>query len=697
MKRILSLVVGLLCMACPIAAHAFCGFYVSGADSKLFADATQVVLMREGTRTVLSMQNDYKGPPADFALVVPVPVVLQKENVKTLAREVFDRVDKLASPRLVEYWEQDPCSQHGFGDLKVGAGGGSVQGFGSGHGRLGGAHTVKIEAQFEVGEYEIVILSAQDSSGLDAWLRENNYKIPEKAEPALRPYVQAGSKFFVAKVNVTKVKFDKEGRATLSPLRFHYDTDKFELPVKLGMLNSSGTQDLIVHILAPNQRYVVANYPNATIPTNIDVAEAARPAFGAFYASLLDKTLEKNPGAVVTEYAWGASNCDPCPGGSAGLSQSDIATLGGDVLPSASTGTVGPGGGPPTLKQGDVTVSAGLPKEIVQRVVRQQFGRFRLCYENGLRSNPSLAGKVTAKFKIDEKGEVISSQDSGSTMPDNGVTSCIVRQYKPLNFPAPEGGAKVDVTYTIEFSPGAGASPTPGGRGGGLGLIGVGGNFILTRLHARYGKDSLAADLVFKAAEPIVGGREIRSEKGDLETGAKKDSTNNFQARYAIRHEWKGPIACKDPVRGRWGGPWPKTDADGGIIGFDTPQPAQPITATKTAYAARSLVLASYVPKGVPELGVVAGNIATAPPPEAVDPVQPTNAGGEDAKPPPVSADASGDASLAPVTTEKSKCGCRVIGTRDVADEGAALGGLALAVVLRCARRARGERGRRSR
>src|ERR1044072_8645064 len=92
------------------AADAFCGFYVSGADAKLFNNATLVVMMREGTRTVLSMQNNYQGPPERFAMVLPVPVVLQKENVKTLPRNVFDHVDQLAAPRLVEYWEQDPCA-----------------------------------------------------------------------------------------------------------------------------------------------------------------------------------------------------------------------------------------------------------------------------------------------------------------------------------------------------------------------------------------------------------------------------------------------------------------------------------------------------------------------------------------------------------------------------------------------------------
>ena len=91
-------------------AQAFCGFFVAGSNAKLTNNASQVVLMRKGNRTVMTMSNTYQGPPENFAMVVPVPVVLQKENVKTLPADVFDRVDSLSAPRLVEYWEQDPCS-----------------------------------------------------------------------------------------------------------------------------------------------------------------------------------------------------------------------------------------------------------------------------------------------------------------------------------------------------------------------------------------------------------------------------------------------------------------------------------------------------------------------------------------------------------------------------------------------------------
>src|SRR5829696_989255 len=91
-------------------AEAFCGFYVSPGDAPLLADATQVVLMRKGTRTVLSMQNNYKGPPSAFAMVIPVPVVLKETDVKTLPKAVFEAVERMGAPRLVEYWEQDPCN-----------------------------------------------------------------------------------------------------------------------------------------------------------------------------------------------------------------------------------------------------------------------------------------------------------------------------------------------------------------------------------------------------------------------------------------------------------------------------------------------------------------------------------------------------------------------------------------------------------
>ncbi len=311
------------------AAHAFCGFYVGGAGADLYNDATVVVMMRDGSRTVLSMQNDYEGPTSAFAMVVPVPEVLSEDDVKTLPREVFAKIDTLAAPRLVEYWEQDPCAPL-YDDMVLG---GALRSLGYEMEMSAapdeGDYGVTIEAKFAVGEYDIVILSAKDSSGLDTWLRKSGYNIPEKAETVLRGYVAQGTKFFVAKVDPDRVTFDK-GRAVLSPLRIAYDDERFGLPVRLGMLNARGPQDLIVHILAKNQRYELANKPNTTIPTNLRVDERVKKDFGSFYEAVLANTFRHNPGAVVTEYSWQSGSCDPCPGPT--LDGNDVASLGGDLL-----------------------------------------------------------------------------------------------------------------------------------------------------------------------------------------------------------------------------------------------------------------------------------------------------------------------------------------------------------------------------
>ena len=327
MRRLMAAIAGLGVLLGAGPASAFCGFYVSGAGTDLYNNATMVVMMRDGTRTVLSMQNNYDGPPEDFAMVVPVPVVLGEEDVKTLPDAIFARVDQLAAPRLVEYWEQDPCAPQVY-PAPMAMATGAMPDMAEAE-ETGGDLGVTVEAEFVVGEYDIAILSANDSSGLDTWLRREGYRVPEGAEPVLRPYVAQGTKFFVARVDVERVT-RVDGRAVLSPLRFHYDSETFSLPVRLGLLNSRGQQDLIVHVLARGQRYEVANYDNVMIPTNLVVSHGVRGEFGPFYASLLDRTLERHRGAVVTEYAWDASSCDPCP--TPGLTPDEITTLGADVV-----------------------------------------------------------------------------------------------------------------------------------------------------------------------------------------------------------------------------------------------------------------------------------------------------------------------------------------------------------------------------
>jgi hypothetical protein len=287
--------------------------------------------MRKGNRTVMTMSNSYQGPPENFAMVVPVPVVLQKENVKTLPADVFDRVDSLSAPRLVEYWEQDPCRPQVEYDQRLAARSGAPRSLMKAKKEAADDLGVTIEAKFVAGEYQILILSATDSSGLETWLRREKYSIPQGAAEALAPYIRDRSKFFVAKVDIAKVKRDAQGVVQLSPLRFSFDANELRLPVRLGLLNAGGKQDLIVYVIHPTARFEVANYANTFIPTNLEVADGVRHNFPAFFAELFDATVEKmGRKVVVTEYAWQTTGCDPCP--TPPLSADDLATLGLDVL-----------------------------------------------------------------------------------------------------------------------------------------------------------------------------------------------------------------------------------------------------------------------------------------------------------------------------------------------------------------------------
>ncbi|MES1182375.1 MAG: AgmX/PglI C-terminal domain-containing protein [Myxococcales bacterium] len=113
----------------------------------------------------------------------------------------------------------------------------------------------------------------------------------------------------------------------------------------------------------------------------------------------------------------------------------------------------------PKVRMGATTVSGRLPPEVIQRIVRQNFGRFRLCYEQGLGRNPNLAGKVAARFVIGRDGNVSNVSNGGAELADQGVVSCVLSAFYGLSFPEPEGGL-VTVTYPIQFEPGGGSTAT---------------------------------------------------------------------------------------------------------------------------------------------------------------------------------------------------------------------------------------------
>ena len=124
MKRPLSLLFGLAALAvaaAPAPADAFCGFFVSKADTKIFNKASKVVLARDGDRTVMTMSNDFKGEPKEFAVVVPVPTFLQKEQIHVGEQSLVDHLDAFTAPRLVEYFDENPCDRRRYMEMSRGA------------------------------------------------------------------------------------------------------------------------------------------------------------------------------------------------------------------------------------------------------------------------------------------------------------------------------------------------------------------------------------------------------------------------------------------------------------------------------------------------------------------------------------------------------------------------------------------------
>ncbi len=298
-------------------AMAFCGFYVSKADGTLKNKTSQVILVRDGEHTVITMYNDFKGNTKDFAMVVPVPVVLEKKDIKVVDQAIFNTLNEYSQARLVEYYDQNPCSpgldeDRLSGNILYAPTMNKAQGESMKRKDLG----VRVEAKYLVGEYDILILSAKESTGLKTWLDENGYKIPSGADEVLEPYIKSNLKFFVAKVNEEEKK--KMPGNFLRPLQISFNSPKFMLPIRLGMANADGDQDLLVYAFSRKGRVECTNYRTMSLPTGNKIPLFVKNNFSNFYTNLFQHQWDKEgQSAVWLEYAWDVSpssyyHCDPC-------------------------------------------------------------------------------------------------------------------------------------------------------------------------------------------------------------------------------------------------------------------------------------------------------------------------------------------------------------------------------------------------
>jgi len=310
----MKIVILVLCLVGTITvgatAEAFCGFYVARADTTLFNKASQVVLVRDGDRTVITMANDFEGDVEDFAIVIPVPTPIQREQINVGDRAIIEHLDAYTAPRLVEYHDPDPCAVVGRRELRS-MDMSALPEATTEQERSARAEGVTIEARYTVGEYDILILSADQSDGLVRWLNDNGYRMPRGASRIVDSYLRQDMRFFVARVNITEQA--RLGYRYLRPLQVAYESNRFMLPVRLGTLNAKGKQELYIYALTRTGRVETTNYRTVRMPSDIDVPEFVQQEFGDFYRTMFARRTEaENDRAVFLEYAWDMAWCDPC-------------------------------------------------------------------------------------------------------------------------------------------------------------------------------------------------------------------------------------------------------------------------------------------------------------------------------------------------------------------------------------------------
>jgi hypothetical protein len=268
-----------------------------------------------------------------------VPTFIERKQIGVVEPKTVDHIDAYTAPRLVEYHDPDPCAP--------------MMVMRSDRLRLATAaapptpkvaqptsYGVTIEASYDVAEYDVLILSAKESNGLESWLTDNGYRIPQGAAAVLASYIKQNMRFFVAKVNLERMQIG--GNKYLRPLQVRYESAKFMLPLRLGTVNASGPQDLIIYALSRNGRVETTNYRTVKLPSDIDVPLYVKDEFGKFYTAMFDQVVrEQDMRAVFTEYAWDMGWCDPCAGNP--LSNDELVELGARWIGGAGSPAYMPG------------------------------------------------------------------------------------------------------------------------------------------------------------------------------------------------------------------------------------------------------------------------------------------------------------------------------------------------------------------
>ncbi|HTJ80509.1 MAG TPA: DUF2330 domain-containing protein [Polyangiaceae bacterium] len=469
----------------------------------------RVIVLREGDRSIVTLSARVDAKAERVAWLYPIDAV-GDGGVDALAPTPVDpkivrAVADVSGPKIQEYWELDPCELH----TAIGPGPGPSSGSDAAPKPKDDASASKAPG------FDVSLVHGKLDDAKDA-LKKKGLELPKSAEAALSAYLDAGKTIVVADV-ATK---DLDG-GRLPPLRIETTSTAFTLPTRLAATREGAALEIFV--IAPGVRFEAESEPNVAAFTNLDVGVAAKGGLPSLFERLRARSLADQPGALLTEYAWRASGCDQC---ASPLDQATFDALGLRVLPSAKEG-----------KQGEVLVHADAVSNTPggPDALRSALGA---CYEKALGSAPDLAATVTFDVVVtNDAVESVKARDESAPAFADCAHAAIQAADLDRSGPLSVDLVPMSRKYFADL--------------------------VLTRLYAKWAS-APEKDLVLRPARAIEGGREEGLDGKPVkkvywaETGSdsdRKPGVNNFQARYVVRHPWKGKIECHAPRRGFWGGP----------------------------------------------------------------------------------------------------------------------------------------------
>jgi hypothetical protein len=294
--------------------QAFCGTYVGGTGGAPTNQTSHVVMVRQGQRTTLTMAGDARGVSPSFGMMVPVPGEVSKAELLD-DLDLVERVDSYAGPRLVSY----SCEElHGFG-ASGGGGQQAVCGMVASMAKDQLRSAILAEANGLLGDlvpgmgsYEVDVLAPSSVADLDDWAGLRGWSMDPEARALMAPHIDRGGGVVTVGVDLDEARF---GGVMLKPLQIAYESDAMVVPVKLGAVGASGTQDLVITVITDmaDGAVGIANHDEFAVETECMWRDEG-PSFDAFYEDQITEGYQQGGDGVAwtTEYVWAPAKCDPC-------------------------------------------------------------------------------------------------------------------------------------------------------------------------------------------------------------------------------------------------------------------------------------------------------------------------------------------------------------------------------------------------